>query len=1476
TFDEQADGTVLAEGLALVALKRLTDAERAGDRIYAVIRGMGGSSDGRAKGLTAPRPEGQARAVRRAYAEAGYSPATVGCWEAHGTGTVAGDRAELEAVAALLSEATTPPASCTLGSVKTLIGHTKGAAGAAGLIKMALALHQRVLPPHVGVSQPLPLLRDPTSPLALRPEAQPWVHAPGQPRRAGVSALGFGGINFHATLEEYVGDSASSTTLAEWPAELLVWRAADTGHLAALLRSLREALASGARPRLSDLAFSLAQTLPAEGQTLVIVAGSLMELQAQLDATLVGLSSGTLAVKGVYYSRTLSSLMGEDEGAAPALAVLFPGQGSQYPGMLRELAMWLPELRETLDRAEGWFAASPTGRKISPTRLSDFLYPPRRFIENEVQTIQDRLTRTEIAQPALGAVMAGLWAWLARLGLQPAMAGGHSYGEYVALHAAGAVSLATLLNLSEARGRLIVEAATDGELGTMLAVAGDAETVQAVLAGLPGLTFANHNGPRQLVLSGRPADLALARQRLTEQGLSSTPLSVAAAFHSPLVAPARERLAVCMAGQDFQPPVFTVYGNANAQPYPGEPDAIRERLAEHLVAPVRFMEEIQAMYAAGARLFLEVGPKEVLTRLTRRILGTQPHLAVAVDAHGGGLIGLLHALAALLAHGAVLDVTRLFAGRTLTTLDLSRLVETTRLTPPAPPAWLISGARVRRADEPSIVDRPPPVVAERGVGPVSSPLPSSSESSVGVAMSPPTAYTPGIVSGSAPTATMADQAMAAYQETMRQFLQIQERVMLAYFAAASEEASSASAAGVAAALEPPRPVVAAAELPQPVVAPLEPPQSVAPPLPSPAGSPLAAAPLNLRSRLLTIIAERTGYPEEMIAFDQDIEADLGIDSIKRVEILGLLRRSLPEAFAQGLRSEMETVARLPTFQAILDFVQRWLDGQAGASPPLQEHARPFEEAGAGVEDRADLSRRRMQAQPQALPATAEPSLPSGLYLLTPDVCGVADRLSQKLRQAGGQPLLLPDAVWRDEARLQAWLDQREGRQAVRAVIHLLPLGQPPLTLETGFLAWRARLEQDVVALFSLLRLLYPELSRQGRLLTVSSMGGSFGRDYRPGMAEAALGFPAGAGLVGLVKTLNLEWNPREETAGFYAKAIDLDATEAPEALATALFQELIWLGGAAEVGYPSGVRSVFSSVPAPLPATLTVQRQPDADWVVLATGGATGITAEVLRELAPSRSRLVLVGRGPLETEEPEDLRCLETVAALRGYFIAQAQGQSPRPADIERRIRAVQHAREMRANIADLSAAGAQVEYRMADMSDETAVMALLDKLYRQYGRIDAVVHGAGVIEDRLLRDKTLDSVTRVLAAKADSAFLLARHLRPETLRVLMFFTSVAGRSGNRGQSDYAVANEIVNRLAWMLHARWGMKVKIAAINWGAWDAATHGVGMVTPEVRRQFAERGIKLVSPAAGRRWFRHEWCYGPLNDVELIAGDDLSAA
>src|SRR5262249_26576841 len=265
------------------------------------------SSDGGGKGLTGPRAGGQLRALRRAYERAGISPRLVGLMEAHGTGTVAGDQTEAEALGQVLREAGAESQSCAIGSVKSMIGHSKCAAGLAGLIKSALALQQKVLPPTL-VEKPNPKCSFENWPLYLNGEVRPWIHGSDGPRRAGVSAFGFGGTNFHIVLEEYTNQFQDGVTsaLKDWPVELLVWRRDFAQGLLAAVEQCRQALARGATPQLADLAHSLGEPTPPEPlqPTLAVVATSPKDLEEKLDVALEAMRASKESMadpRGIYF-----------------------------------------------------------------------------------------------------------------------------------------------------------------------------------------------------------------------------------------------------------------------------------------------------------------------------------------------------------------------------------------------------------------------------------------------------------------------------------------------------------------------------------------------------------------------------------------------------------------------------------------------------------------------------------------------------------------------------------------------------------------------------------------------------------------------------------------------------------------------------------------------------------------------------------------------------------------------------------------------------------------------------------------------------------------------------------------------------------------------------------------------------------------------------------------------------------------------
>ena len=428
---------------------------------------------------------------------------------------------------------------------------------------------------------------------------------------------------------------------------------------------------------------------------------------------------------------------------------------------------------------------------------------------------------------------------------------------------------------------------------------------------------------------------------------------------------------------------------------------------------------------------------------------------------------------------------------------------------------------------------------------------------------------------------------------------------------------------------------------------------------------------------------------------------------------------------------------------------------------------------------------------------------------------------------------------------------------VCGIVHLAGLCAP---VEIGdFARWRLHSSQHVKGFFRLLRMCSQDLacSDGGFVLAASGLGGGFGRDHAEGGGCATAG-----GAIGLLKTVAREW------PGVRTRAVDFSLAMGPDRIASLVVAELRCGDDDAEIGYAPRGRFAHRTVAAPLAGEGRALGL-DGTSVVMVTGGARGITAEVALALAADQPTMILVGRAPspAPTESAATANAPDA-AALRRHFIDRglASATPPAPAQVEQQVATLLKEREIRSNLARLQARGARVEYVSLDLRDETACARLMDDVYRRHGRIDVFVHGAGIIEDRLIEDKQPDQFDRVFDTKADSSFALAALLRPETVRFCAFFTSVAGRFGNRGQCDYAAANETVNRLAWQLDRRWN-NTRVVAINWGPWRSG----GMASAEVLNSFAARGIVPIEPQAGCRSFVDELARGVKGDVEVILGE-----
>ena len=1500
-FDAGADGIVISEGLAVVVLKRRADAERDGDRIYALIRAVMGGSDGRSKGLTAPHAAGQARVLEGAYAQAGFSPSTIGLIEAHGTGTEVGDQAECEAWSRVLAGCRVASRGIALGSVKSMIGHTKCAAGATGLIKAALAVYHRVLPPTLNVETPNPKAGLDDGPLYVNSELRPWIRGE-HPRRAGVSAFGFGGSNFHAVVEEYEDDARPrgwQTPHRRRVAELFVLAGSSRDRLMRKLRELSDAVgkvtAAGDEIELADLAYTVhcRGSGRFEAHRAAIVASTTTQLRERLAALDAWLTEDDRTrprlPSGVYCGEP-----GVPSGGVE-VAFLFPGQGAQFPNMLCDLAVEFSEVRTCFERAD-----QVLGEALERP-LSRFVFPPPMFTDRDRAVAFEELEATDVAQPALGACDLGMARVLASFGMTTAMVGGHSYGELVALCAAGCMDERTLYRLSWERGEAMVAASreqTDADLGQMLAVAADVAAVRRVVDGCPSVWLANLNSPSQTILSGSRAGLEQARQRLQASGMASTRVPVACAFHSPMMAPAQRRFAEVLERADFQAPELPVYSNVTAAPYPAAAQGIRRLLAEQLVNHVRFIEQVEAMYAAGARVFVEVGPKRILSKLVGQILGERPHAAVPTQPTGEhGVRELLLALADLVVHGVDVDLERLYEGRAVSALDLS--------TPPKEEraerdrnVWLVNGAYVRPASEPRRTPVERAVMRPMGTEPASAAAPSAQQNGGGrVDAEGEQTTTP---SSSSPLSTADVEAFAQFQETMRQFLRTQQAVMEAFCGTGTASTfptpAEVEAAGRAEATHPTPAAAVGTEQGTPSSMPQE----------RDAQSSVGTASgegASLEERLQAVVSERTGYPPEMLDADANLEADLGIDSIKRVEIIGTFRRSVLPALKEPPAWFMERMGEVTTIRAICAGVAELIerhDGQASARsepassvsgedvPPAAEAigSRPsapgtLSPAAPSDRLRSELDRGspaptastsagrpplspsetcpRCVAKPAAcsLPEGSEVEMPDGVILITDDGRGVAAALARSVSSRGGRAVVMTASQLCSRSAAEASVASiRRVHGSIGALVHLVPLREAPTFPGIAPDVWSAHIESELVSLLSLLQAIAPELSTSRdeavTVLSVSQGGGDFG-----GPADREAVHPWRGGLAGLLKTAAREW----DQARF--RAIDFDET--PE---TAVLLRELCADGPAEVGYRDGRRWTLAVVPEELPHPAPSGEPLDDQDVVLVTGGARGITAQVAHEIAlRSRATLILLGRSPMPQEdEDESTAAIRDRGELRQALIARMRStdESVSPAAVEAQLAEVLRGREVRRTLTAIQDAGGQVVYRCCDVRDRIALQSAVEDLQRHHGPVSAVLHGAGIIADRYIVEKDAASFARVVGTKVDPVLTLTDILDPAAVKLVMLFASVAGIFGNPGQGDYAAANEILNRMARRLRSVW--RAKVVAMNWGPWS----GTGMVTPEVARQFEARGVGMVTVPAGRQAAWQEIVSGGGDDVRVIVG------
>jgi acyl transferase domain-containing protein/phosphopantetheinyl transferase len=815
-FDKDADGLLIGEGAGCIALKRLEDAERDGDRIYAVIKGVGTSSDGRAVGILAPRTEGEELALRRAYEMAGVPATTVELIEAHGTATPVGDYAEVQAMARVFGPRDGEMPWCGLGSIKSMIGHVMPAAGIAGLIKAVLALYHKTLPPTLHCETPNPRLELEKTPFYINTETRPWIQSSADtPRRAGVNAFGFGGINAHVILEEYptTEEAALPGHLLHWETEVCTFQGETRQDLTEHMRRCLQYLEAGPQVLLKDLAYTLNRELT-QPYRLAVVASSLEDLGKKLDRALQRLSDPQRRQikerEGIYYFEAPLSREGK-------LAFLFPGVGAAYVNMLSDLCLHFPEVRTCFDLANQLF----TSHERSTRMPSQVIYPPPDPHSAEKAPPPQRLWQGDGILGAIYAADGALYALLTRLGVRADMMVGHSFGDVFPLVFAADTevprdvfmdAMASLEQLVRSVIQIYERLRSEGKIPQDLAllnVGADSATVSGLFEDIDGpLYISMDNCPHQVVVVGAKGAVAQLSELLRGRGIFYEELPLdQPAYHTPMFEGARRPLEEYRSQWSFPPHAVEVYTCTTASPYPKDPTAIRQQGIELWMRRVEFRKTIEAMYAAGARIFVEVGPGGILTAFVDDILRGRPYLAAASNVpRRSGITQLNHLVGMLASQGIPISLDYLYKRRSprLLSLDAAAGSAASAHAPPGVVELVVLGAPAMQlaprrlpqgqaqAKALSSPDRPvtspPSSLIDGGLGTGQNATPMDvGESTKGLAAAAPTpdkvsagdqsVHAPGGHVRGAPVAGVLGDVMQGYLQTMDLFLETQEGVM---------------------------------------------------------------------------------------------------------------------------------------------------------------------------------------------------------------------------------------------------------------------------------------------------------------------------------------------------------------------------------------------------------------------------------------------------------------------------------------------------------------------------------------------------------------------------------------------------------------------------------------------------------------------------------------------------------------------------
>jgi len=1404
SFDAEAKGTVFGSGVGAVLLKRLDDAIRDGDHIYAVVKGSAVNNDGGVKvGYMAPSSEGQAAVAAEALAMSGIAPDTIGFVEAHGTGTEMGDPIEVNALTQAFRAQTEAKGFCALGSVKTNVGHLQITSGTVGFIKTVLALQHKLIPPTLHFNKPNPAIDFENSPFYVNTRLTPWKTS-GTPLRAGVNSLGIGGTNAHIILEEAPLVTPVSNDL-ERPQHLLTLTARTEPALLELAGRYAKFFTNNPQVSLADVCFTANTGRRPFEHRLAVPVESAAQLRDDLQSVATGEHSGSVI-------RGQMSPQGR-----PKIAFLFTGQGSQYPGMGRQLYDSQPVFRQQLDRC------AEILQPLLDLPLLDVLYP--------ADGNPAKLDETAYAQPALFALeyaLAELWkSW----GIEPSIVIGHSLGEYVAACIAGVFSLEDGLKLVVERARLMQALPTDGEMWVVFATEAQVRPLLAAYAN--DVAIAAENGPESIVISGRTQALADILARLHEGGYKTQALNTSHAFHSPLMEPMLADFARVAGRISYAAPQIPLVSNLTGT-LASDEITTPAYWRRHIRQPVKFMAGMQALVQHGCEIFIEIGPKPTLLGMGARCVATDKGLWLPSLRQGeADWQTLLNSLGQLSVCGPVdwkgFDQPYQRRRLPLPTYPFQR--QRHWLDRPATVTTAVRGngnARPLLGNKLQLPTLQATIYENRFSAET---LPFLQDHRV---------YDEIVVSGACHVAMLLTAAAETFGKSAYVLKDVyfpepliipggQTRTVQVVLTPTADSNATLQLISFAATATPEQPSVA-----------------------THAEGSFEQAVVRSADKSFQTLWERCGETLSTEAFFQaqaDRHIHLGpsyrwIESIKRGDRETICRLRTPESLggldakqlhpglldacfglllATGILAEDETwlpfgIEEIRVFQA-LDNTPLWghlVLRPADAAKRVIADATLCDSAGQvliefiGLEARAASLKAIQRYLPNRadallygydwLPLAATPHSPSaniqGQWLIFADSQGTAGQLAQQLRAQGARCVLVtPGSAYGiveqdhycvdpDQADDFAQLLQDSVGTAGRfqGIVHLW--SQDETTVEDS--QWLAHTQS--LACASVLHLVQALVHANGlggtRLWLVSRGGQTVGNEtFSPQIQQAPLW--------GLGLAVALE---HPELA---CTLVDLDPATAD---ADDLLASLQTADDESRIAWRQGTRHVARLTRQQAPAT---GQQPSirADASYLITGGTGGLGLSTAAWMVAQGARhLVLTSRSKASKEALEAVKRMEL--------------------------------------------AGAQVLLMQADVADREALAQVFHTINATLPELRGIMHCAGIIDDGMLAEQTWEHFKRALPAKIHGAWHLHQLSQALPLDFFVLFSSAASVLGNQGQGNYAAANAFLDGLA---HYRRQQGLPAVSINWGPWDSV--GIAVSDTAIADHMGRLGFTGIKPEVG---------------------------